>query len=263
MNAPTREAFGVALTHFLSRAWGSTCDPPAPYDQAMPTSQKGLRFRSWPTAVGLVALVGLAALIAAWPDWTLRYVHALAWPAVALIAVATFGPALARRVPSLSALHLPGGVVATFDQQQETYEETDYAAELTSPEAWGPAIEDPGDGPAELAPEEQDPLALANEAIRLLGTIVGAFQMQLDFLRALAGAENGLTHAAASQWFADVIATKRLDPTTWEPEALITWLRNQGAITLAQDGTYRLTRFGDRIVAALGLSGLFVAPKAV
>jgi hypothetical protein len=226
-----------------------------------------LHIRFWPMAViGLFVIGGLAALIAAWPAWTLRYIHALAWPAVALIAVATFGPALARRVPSLSALHLPGGVVATFEQQQESFElDADYARELTSPEAWGPVLDDiDADVPEALPqPEQDDPLALANEGIRVLGTIVGAFQVQLDFLRALGNAQRGLTHAAARQWFEDAIAAKAGEPGAWDLDALINWLLNQGAMTLDPDGTYRLTSFGQRIVAALGLPGLYVAPKII
>lgn len=222
------------------------------------------RVRLWPTGVVLLlTLGGLVALVAAWPDWTLRYIHALAWPAVALIAVATLGPALARRVPALSALHLPGGVVARFEQQQEAFElEGDYATELTSPEAWGPPY-DKDEAGLEAVDPEHDPLELANEAVRILGTIVGAFQMQLDFLRALAAAENGLTHAAAREWFIDAISSKGLDPTQWDPDGLITWLVNQGAITLGQDGVYRATRLGERVIEALSLPALYVAPKVV
>jgi hypothetical protein len=230
----------------------------------MSIQRKGLLQRPGATAIGIAILGGLAALIAVWPDWTLRYIHALAWPAVALIAVATLGPALARRVPALSALHLPGGVVATFEEQQETLElHGDYAAELTSPEAWGPPFDEEEAGLIEPGEPHVDQAAIATEALRVFGTIIGAFQIQIDFLRALETAEDGLSHAAARQWFSDLITTKGLDPAQWDADALLTWLVNQGAITLGQDGAYRLTSFGERILVALGLPGLYVAPKLI
>jgi len=224
-----------------------------------------LPIRLWPTGfLAFLGLGGLALLIALWPDWTLRYIHALAWPVVALIAVVTFGPALARRVPSLSALHLPGGFIATFEEQQESFElEGDYAAELTAADAWGAPL-DEGDlalpEPPDAAP---DPAVLAQEAVRILGTIVGSFQMQLDFLRTLATADDGLSQVAARGWFEDVISAKGLDPSLWEVDGLITWLVNQGAVALGQHGAYRATRYGQRVVHALALLGLFVAPKVV
>jgi hypothetical protein len=88
--------------------------------------------------------------------------------------------------------------------------------------------------------------------------------MQLDFLRALSNAQHGLTHAAARKWFEDAIAAKAGGATEgWDPDALLSWLLNQSAITLDPDGNYRLTDFGRRVVAALGLPGLFIAPKAI
>ena len=38
--------------------------------------------RSRPVALILAATALLAVLIALWPGWTLRYIHALAWPLV-------------------------------------------------------------------------------------------------------------------------------------------------------------------------------------
>src|SRR4051812_28562200 len=105
-----------------------------PAQSTRPWWQDVARWRT--TLVALLALGAFAACVAVWPSWTLRYLHVLAWPVVAVLAIAAFGPALARRVPALTSLQLPGGLVATFEEQTMFEFESAYA-ELTSPEAWG------------------------------------------------------------------------------------------------------------------------------
>jgi hypothetical protein len=197
-------------------------------------------------ATGAVLVAALIALTATWPDWTLRYIHALAWPVVALIAVAVFGPALARRVPALSALHLPLGVIATF-QEQANFDAEAIGAEAIEalPAAAGP-----------------DPLETANVALRILGVVAGAFQFQLDFLRALTTAPDGLTPHAAGEWFDRAIEAHPIaESNDWASEQLLAWLVGNHTIELAPDGSYRLSRLGRQVLDALELPSLFVAPK--
>jgi hypothetical protein len=215
--------------------------------------------RRGPIGIALALFAALGLLAALWPDWTLRYIDALAWPIVALVAIISFGPALARRVPALSSLHLPGGVVATFEQDQQ--EEASYA-ELA--EAWGPAIDDDAFGEADaLAMIERERSAQLQEGVMVLAAVIGAFQLQLDFLQTLTKAERGLTHGAARQWFSDELTAKGADPTTWNLDNLLSWLLGRDAISLQPDGTYRITQFGERVIGALHFDGLFIAPKLI
>ncbi len=153
-----------------------------------------LPIRLWPTGfLAFLGLGGLALLIALWPDWTLRYIHALAWPVVALIAVVTFGPALARRVPSLSALHLPGGFIATFEEQQESFElEGDYAAELTAADAWGAPL-DEGDLALPEPPDAAPDPAPAFSSLRRSCDPAKPLVSQVSYL-----IKSCLTHATAA-----------------------------------------------------------------
>jgi hypothetical protein len=205
------------------------------------------------------ALVVFAILVGVWPDWTLRYAHALAWPVVALIAVAVFGPALARRVPSLSALHLPGGVVATFDIEQHAFDLEDLGIEGLE-EAVGEELAlDEGEG----GDEDESLARMATTALAVAGTIIGAFQIQLDFLMFLDRAPDGLTLAASRAWFVDALAARGLTDPGWNPDHLIGWLQNQGAIALTPDGIFELTLKGRGVLAILNSPDAFVAPKAV
>jgi hypothetical protein len=202
----------------------------------------------------------LAVLVAIWPGWTLRYLHVLAWPAVALVGIAAFGPALARRVPALNALHLPGGVIATFSEQHTLEIGAADITRASLADAWGPVIDGTEVGPPDS--EEDDPVEIASQAVQVLGLITGAFQMQLDFLQVLSTAPEGLTHVASREWFVDAITARPGgDPAGWDTDALLRWLLNSGSITLDPDGHYRLALVGYRVLAALELPGLFVAPK--
>lgn len=213
--------------------------------------------------LGAVVLAFFAVLVAEWPGWTLRYADVLAWPVVVAVGLVAVGPALARRVPDLRELQLPGGVVATFDQAV-IVESTEL---LTAAELWGPVIDGTEAGPPSDVPtfpgDGDSEATLANEAVRVLATIVGAYAIQLELLSALENAPAGLTHAAVRSFLSDAIAARGHDPNAEDLEKLIAWPVGEGALTLAPDGTYRLTDRGHRVVAALSLPALFVAPKLI
>jgi hypothetical protein len=208
--------------------------------------------------IAALAFLFFGALVAAWPDWTLRYVQALAWPVVALIAVAAFGPALARRVPALSALHLPGGVVATFALEQHAFD----FGELDLSELLGADIAvDEVDG---VDADHDERLAQMTFAFEVSAAIIGAFQMQLDFLTFLQGAPDGLTHLAAQGWFINALDTRGItDRDQWNPDQLVGWLQAQRAITLTPDATYVLAPHGHGMLTGIQSGDLFIAPKAI
>lgn len=204
-----------------------------------------------------MTLIALFALVAAWPGWTLMYVHALAWPLVAGAAIFALGPALARRVPDITEVHVPGGLIKF--EQPLGHADTD----LTPAELWGPL---PVGDVAEEAPEvpslnEDDRADIASEALRVLATITGSYQIQLDLLRTLQSATDGLTHAAARSLLADGLKARGADPAVWNLETLIEWLPNQSCVTVTPDAKYQITTFGRRVIWALDLPTLFVAPK--
>jgi len=99
--------------------------------------------------------------------------------------------------------------------------------------------------------------------MRILRTLLGAFQVQLDYLAALASAPEGLTQQATREWFETTLTARGITTAGYDPEALVRWLLNQETMTLDPDGRYRISIWGQRVVAASNLPGLFVAAKAV
>jgi hypothetical protein len=219
----------------------------------------------WVTGVAVVALI---VLIAGWPYWTLRYMHVLAWPVVAVIAMAIFGPPLARRIPDLLEASGPGVGVKFAQSNSEQPEELDE-------EVWGPPIDwdelaresedahEQGEGPpSPPSPEMVEAFNLVLDTSRVITFVNSAFQMQLNFLDFLGAAEDGLTAAAADQWFATTIETNPVAKlTTWNIHGLLTFMVNGQVAAIGEDGKYRITPFGQDVRARVGPGGLWYAPK--
>jgi hypothetical protein len=195
------------------------------------------RFEIQARAVGLTALAAVGAIIAAMivaADWTLRFSRVLAWPAVALIALVVFRLPFAGLLQGQALRRVAIGPASAELQQRE---------EPFTPEAIIPG-------------EEQ---AQHERVVYILGTLAQIYQVQIDFLRHLRQAENGLMSEAARGWFRAIAKAPDADAASIDP--LMAWLIERGLIVLREDDHYVLTELGQ--VFLNGIDGFWYAPKAI
>ena len=184
---------------------------------------------------GLVAFASLAsylALVFIEPTWTLRFSRVLAWPVVALIALFVFRVPLVALFQGQTLKSLSLGP-ATLELQQGA-EDIGATASPTTPE---------------LAPDH---------VIFLLGTLAQIYQVQINFLRHLRQAEDGLTSEAARDWLRNAIAVPDAPIQVIEP--LLKWLVDRELTTLRADDRYIVTELG--VTFLTGIDGFWYAPKS-
>jgi len=191
------------------------------------------------TICAVIAVLALAAATLWAPAWTLEFEKVLAWPVAALIALIVLRRPLSGLVEGQALRKIgvgPGGVTGEFEQREEAFDPTQLASE---------------EAPAELD---------SDVAILLLANLAQAYQMQIDFLRYVQHAADGLTHEATHDWFRPVLERH---PVTaeWDVEPLLMWLIDRSLLTLREDGRYILGPLGSDFIAAA--QSVWYAPKAV
>ena len=186
-------------------------------------------------AVTLIAIAAFVAAMIAAPEWTLRFTRVLAWPIVALIAIVLFRLPLGALFEGIVLKRVSGaGVAAEFAPRAEAQIEASPA---------------PHEFPEDL-PDDRIVIAL--------GSLVQIFQFQLDFLRHLQQAHDGLTSAAAHAWL-----RARLDENWitrgWAVEPSLPWLLRQGLLVLREDDRYVLGPLAPQFLE--DIEGFWYAPK--
>ena len=182
-------------------------------------------------AVGVTATIAVGLFIVAmllWPDWTLRFTRVLAWPVVVLIAFVLFRQPVSALVRGRG---LKGAKVGPLELELEQTEE---AAD-------------------ELQTDHLDDA----RAIALLGILNQIYQVQIDFLKHLSQAADGLTSAAARAWFEN--AFERMELPKEDPEPLLTWLTMKLLAELRDDDRYVPGLFAADFLEMIG--GFWYAPK--
>jgi hypothetical protein len=180
----------------------------------------------------VLAVAYLAAVLLE-ASWTLRFSHVLAWPVVALVALIAFRLPLSRMFQGQTVKRLSIGP-ATLELQQDAT--------------------NPSEGLAAHEPEEA-----TQRVIFVLGTLTQIYQMQINFLRQLRQAADGLSGEAALDWMR--AATQNPDAPTQIIEPLLRWLVDRGLVSLRADGHYLLEELGR--VFLDDIEGFWYAPKAV
>jgi hypothetical protein len=182
-----------------------------------------------------VAVVVAAAFVTAMiitPDWALRFSRVLAWPLVALVALLLFRLPLAQLFQGQVLRRLSGaGITAELAPREE--------AQFEAPD-----------------PDE----FLAERAIFTLGALAQMYQFQLDFLKHLRQAENGLTSAATTGWLRTRLDQNPLT-TGWLPDLTLPWLVDRGLVELRADDRYAVTALGAQFLD--DIEGLWYAPKLI
>jgi hypothetical protein len=190
-------------------------------------------------AAGLLALIAVAAFIAAIlvsPDWALRFSRVLAWPVIALLAIVAFRQPLSQLIHGQALSRVAAGPLSLELQQRE--EEFD---------------------PALVTPPADESLT-SEYVLHFLGTLAQVYQVQIDFLKHLHQAENGLTTEATHTWFR---AALDRNPVTigWDADPLLQWLIDRALLTLREDGRYVFGALGSGFLGAL--EGFWYAPKLI
>jgi hypothetical protein len=185
----------------------------------------------------------------------LDYVRALVWPVVAAFGLGYFRHPIAqlfkdRRIDKVKAG--PAGLEAGFvpADQEEAGDQLD---ELL--QAWGPVINDPGaldDGTEEdaaTAAWREDALQVRGElhqlgiTAKLLALLNTIFQEQIDFLKLLRDAPDGLVRQAALDWYAE-LGERDAAFATWPFEDFMDYLRREALVEIDANGLYRISEGG-------------------
>jgi hypothetical protein len=94
-----------------------------------------------------------------------------------------------------------------------------------------------------------------------LGILNQAYQIQIDFLKHLRGAEGGLKSASASEWFEDQVESRpQFVASFWKSEDLLGWMVARGLITLTTDDIYTIAPMGHLVLRFLD-GNFWYAPK--
>jgi hypothetical protein len=192
---------------------------------------------------GLIATAAILVVAYVWaaqhaPVTVLSYTKALVWPAVAALAI------ILLRRPILGLLQgtvleeiAAGPVRARVAQRVE-----------------GQPAEDPEDLRRQL---EQRQLG-----VTVLFNLNAAYQLQIDFLKHLQRAPEGLTEEASLRYFTEAIREKGLDPDKWDVSALFSWLRDQNLIWVRPDDAWELSNDGRSLVEIVNLPNFLVRAEA-
>jgi len=194
-------------------------------------------------------LAGLGYLIDRSSGGVLSYLRVLAWPAVAVLGIFLLRrPIIALlRGLYLKEIGLPGGPKLRFDTRQQEASDPEQLLEVAPGEAG--AVADRG-----------QELRVAHTVGRHLALLTQSFQIQLDFLRALGAAPQGLTRDAAHAWFADELERRHFVANQWDIPTLLSWLENNGLVELNQDGALVRSSLGNGFAGFI--ERFWYAPKA-
>jgi hypothetical protein len=164
------------------------------------------------------------------PDWTLRFSRVLAWPVVVLIAIVLFRRPVTQLVSGRALSRLKAGPFAA-ELEQRVEVDLDFADEGFDQQ----------------------------QAIALLGALNELFQVQIDFLKHLQQAADGLTSGAARDWFD--AAGERMGIEEYDPEPGMKFLVERGLVILREDDRYVLAQFGQDLIELVEV--FYYAPKLI
>jgi hypothetical protein len=142
-----------------------------------------------------------------------------------------------------------GGVRAEFEerrQEQPADIEFDDWETLVGDEDELDLAEEEGGEESELT-ALQTAIEARDFGLRVLWAYAQAFQSQVDFLRYVREAPEGIDPDAAEQWFTRYLV--RLNSTGFDAPKLIQWLLNNGLLEVTPEGRYILTALGDSVAA--------------
>jgi hypothetical protein len=215
----------------------------------------------------LTALVLAAVLLAAWlidrsPETFLDYLRVLAWPVVALIGVLIFRRPLGAMFEGVVLKALGAGsvraefAVRTADQPAEI----DFDWEAFVDEDGDEFVNEDGAEDSEVQ-ELRAALELRELANEVLWTYLQAFQSQVDFLRYLRDAPDGVDPEVAVRWFEAYITVQFGSTAGFDFAKSIGWLTTNRLVVVSHEGRYVITAVGEH-VAAVPDHG-WTAPKAM
>lgn len=99
---------------------------------------------------------------------------------------------------------------------------------------------------------------MLGKTIRYLVLLNSIFQVQLDFLRYLGAAPDGIKQGALEKWWDEARATRNISPEL-TTDRLMNFIRTNELANVSPDGNWRLTEAGMEL---LGVAGeVFVAEK--
>lgn len=234
-------ATGISYTSRCCRTSGLEFEP------AMEDLTLGQRFSSWwfthastfrwaaVILAILAAFAGLGYLVDDAPQTFLDYARVLAWPLVALVLAALFYKPIFRlfRGVYLKELDLSSGRFRFGERQEES-----------NPDAFSAL---PTGGAGALPMDETAELNMLRDGTKITGALLQAFQIQIDFLKALDRAPEGLTRSAAEEWFRDELGKKQLDLGLWNIPQLITWMENNDLLSLDPFGRLVVSEHGENL----------------
>lgn len=196
--------------------------------------------KRWAAAAvaGLVVIV----LLRKEADRLLDYLRVLIWPVVVLTAILIFREPLLRVLRGLYVKELNWrGSRVLFGQHPQQQNEGDL---LPVPD-----------------PSAADELENFRIGANVAGALLQAFQMQIDFLKVLERAPEGLSRQAAEAWFAEQVDRLDLDHEVWNPAALLGWMETRGLIAYTPAGNLTRSELGDRVAALTDT--FWYAPKLI
>lgn len=201
------------------------------------------------TLTTLATLAGLGYLIDRTPQTFLDYARVLAWPLVILGALALFyNPILHLfRDLYLKELNVRSGRLR-FDERQE-HSDPDALRALSAGK------------PDALPKGEAAELDLLRYGTKITSALLQTFQIQIDFLKVLEHAPEGLTRSAAVEWFRDELRDKHGDPEQWDVPPLVTWMETIGLLSLDPDGRLVASEYGKNFASFT--DSFWYAPKLV
>lgn len=195
------------------------------------------------------ALAGLGYLIDRAPRTVLDYARVLAWPLVALLALALFRNPIFRlfRGIYLKEANVPFGLLR-FGERQEA-SDSDALSALAAGET------------SVLPMDEAAELDMLRYGTRITGALLQAFQMQIDFLKILERAPEGLTRSAGEEWFRDELRKKQADLEQWDVPPLVAWMEDNELVTLDPDGRLIASEHGKDLLKFT--DAYWYAPKLI
>jgi hypothetical protein len=192
-------------------------------------------------------LVGVVWLLDHAAAMTLAYIRALIWPLVALTAAFLFRGSIRGLLANvrLSSLTLAGNKAEFRERQrQPTSDEDAYLTQLLSmpdPDLLDEQLELVDDEASEepFTPRERSFFSAA----RYLFILNQIFEIQLDFLRYLRAADEGLSIAAVDDWWTEAKRERNITPELTN-EGLLQFITTNNFAHVTTDGLWELTPNG-------------------
>lgn len=207
-----------------------------------------LAVESRPVQLMVLSLSGaLIASAIVEPHWTLSYSRVLAWPAVALVALIAFRSPLSGLFQGLRLGRVAAGsFAAEFQSRDEEFDPSSL----------------PGPAPDTAVPvgreaELEQGARVSDYAIALLVLLAQTYEFQVEFLRHMKQAPDGLVANAAEASLAALVGR----PTPpHELTMFFGWLVRNGLLMLRSDGHYVLTQKGADLLTTA--DSFWSVPKA-